>query len=76
MKTYETEIDSDIGRLTVEIQYEVIGESGDGYNTPHEAAHVNVLGVGEIKIIGDAYLEEFIDEIEESERYDPEDYRD
>lgn len=79
MKRYTTEIDSDIGILTIDIVYEVIGATGDGYNTPYEPAHINIIDIDGISWHAhniDSAADTFREEVQEYETYDPEDYYD
>jgi len=80
MKIYETQIGSDIGSLTIKISYDVIGSSGDNWETPYEPPHISIIDIETLEIDKSINrnpdLEQFVEEIEEHESWSGSDFKD
>jgi hypothetical protein len=77
-KKWQTEIESEIGTLSLKINYWLdLGQAGD-YHTEHIPPSIEIDDIQvEIVKIDDTFIDHIREEIlEEETTYDPEDYRD
>lgn len=78
IKTWTTEIDSDIGQLRLTVDYHYEGGSKGDHDTPSHSSSVEIQDVSIlIHKVDNDMLDHICDEIlEHEEHHDPEDYRD